>query len=281
VQFIKDIFEKHGIKTTTSSTLSGGDINEVYKVKSEETDFVIKLNSASQYPNMFEKEAKSLGILAETNSFIIPETIAYGEFEDKTYLILSHIPSGQKTNFAQHFAQALAKLHRHQSENYGLGFDNYIGRLPQHNKSRTTNAVEFYINLRLEPQFKLAHQNGFQFKNIEGFYKNLEEIIPREKASLIHGDLWSGNYLISKTGKPCIYDPAIAFASREMDLAMMQLFGGYPKAIFEIYNDVFPLEGNWKSRIELWQLYYILVHVNLFGASYYGQAKHMIAKYCA
>ncbi len=275
------IFEKHHLKVISAQTLSGGDINEVYKVKTANQDFVIKLNSASRYPDMFEKEAKSLKLLSGTNSFSIPEVIAYGQFEDKTYLIMTYISPGQKKDFSEDFALALAKLHRQQSEFYGLDFDNFIGRLPQTNQPRTEDPVEFYIHRRLKPQFGLAQENGFEFKNLDRFYKNLEQIIPKEKASLIHGDLWSGNYLISSSGEPCIFDPAICYASREMDLAMMKLFGGYPGEIFEIYNHIFPLEKDWKYRIELWQLYYILVHVNLFGASYFSSARRLLAKYNA
>ena len=116
-------------------------------------------------------------------------------------------------------------------------------------------------------------------KTLDEFYKNLESIIPKEKASFIHGDLWAGNYLITPNNKACIFDPAIAYAPREMDLAMMKLFGGYPQEVFKIYEEIFPLQDDWKSRISLWQLYYILVHLNLFGASYYGQANHILKQY--
>lgn len=278
---IQAILDKNNISTRSVNALSGGDINDVYKIDAEEQSYVIKLNAASKYPEMFEKEAQSLLLLSDTNSFEIPKVIAYGVFEDKTYLIMTYLPSGKNIDFEEEFALALAKMHQCQSEQYGLDFNNFIGSLPQNNLPKTKNPIDFYINLRMEPQFELAHQNGFAFTNIDRFYKNLEEIIPDEKASLIHGDLWSGNYLITDSGKPAIYDPAIAFASREMDLAMMQLFGGYPRAVFDVYNEIFPLEKGWKSRIELWQLYYILVHVNLFGASYYSRAKTMLAKYSA
>ncbi len=281
MHLIKDIFNKHSLEVQSYLPLSGGDINDVYQVKTKDQDFVIKLNSASRYPDMFEIEADSLKLLSETNSFTIPQVIAYGQSEDKTYLIITHISSGQNKNFSEKFASALAKLHRRQSDYYGLDFDNYIGRLPQPNQPKTKDPVAFYVNLRLEPQFKLAHEKGFKFQNIDAFYKNLESIIPQEKASLIHGDLWSGNYLVTHKGNACIFDPAIGYACREMDIAMMKLFGGYPHSIFEIYNEIFPLEADWKFRTELWQLYYILVHVNLFGSSYYSRARAMLAKYNA
>jgi fructosamine-3-kinase len=279
MSFVHHIFEKHAISVISTQALSGGDINDVYKVKSTEQDYVLKLNSASLYPDMFEKEAKSLKLLSTTNSFTIPEVIAYGDWKDKTYLILTYISSEQNSDFSEKFAVDLAKLHRNQSEKYGLDFDNYIGRLHQFNSPKTSDPVGFYINSRLEPQFRLALKNGFVFKNIDKLFKNIEQLVPKEKASLIHGDLWSGNYLITENAKACIYDPAICYASREMDIGMMKLFGGYPQSVFEIYNEIFPLEADWKYRIELWQLYYILVHVNLFGSSYFQRAKSMLAKY--
>lgn len=276
---IEAILDKHNISVRSVNTLSGGDINDVYKIDTKEQSYVIKLNSAAKYPDMFKKEAQSLLLLSNTKSFEIPKVFAHGVFEDKTYLIMTYLPSGKNADFEEEFALALAKMHQYQSDLYGLDFNNFIGRLPQNNLPKTENAIDFYIHLRMEPQFELAHQNGFTFENIDRFYKNLEQIIPDEKASLIHGDLWSGNYLVTQSGRPAIYDPALAYACREMDLAMMRLFGGYPQAIFEIYNEVFPLENNWRERIELWQLYYILVHVNLFGGSYYARAKSMLSKY--
>jgi len=279
MSYIKEICKQHQIKILKAKPLAGGDINQVYKVDSLDGDYVIKLNVAHMFPKMFEVEAKSLDMLSKTESFIIPKVIGYGEYNDKTYLILEYMASDSSYNFSEAFARALAKLHKHQSDRYGLEFNNYIGRLPQHNLPQENNSLDFYINLRLEPQFKWAREKGFDFKDIDQFYKTLENVIPKEKASLIHGDLWSGNYLITTDENACIFDPAIAHAPREMDLAMMKLFGGYPQKIFDIYNDMFPLQQHWESRISLWQLYYVLVHVNLFGSSYYNQAKQIIRRF--
>lgn len=281
MQYLIEICKQHKIEVQNTKPLSGGDINQVYKITSPKGDYAIKLNEAHRFPKMFEAEAKSLNILSKTESFVIPEVICYGEYKNKTYLILKYIESDSSFNFSDTFATALAKLHKNQAEFFGLEFDNYIGRLAQKNIPNQSDPFSFYINLRLEPQFKMAHDKGFEFDNIGLFYKALEQLIPKEKASLIHGDLWSGNYLITEEGKACIFDPAIAYAPREMDIAMMKLFGGYPQDIFEIYNTIFPLESGWESRISIWQLYYVLVHVNLFGSSYYKQAKRILDKFTA
>lgn len=278
MRLVQDICKRHRIEALNIKPLSGGDINQVYKIMSSEGNYVIKLNEALRYPDMFEIEAKSLQILSKTDSFVIPKVIGNGEQKDKTYLLLEYIDSNNSSQFSEVFATALAKLHKNQTDNFGLEFNNFIGRLHQKNLPKQPKSIDFYINLRLEPQFKLASDQGFEFKNVDKFYTILEDLIPDEKASLIHGDLWSGNYLITENREACIFDPAIAYAPREMDLAMMKLFGGYPQDIFDIYNEIFPLENNWESRIPVWQLYYILVHVNLFGSSYYNQAKQIITK---
>ena len=278
MQHIQAICKLNAIDFQNISPLSGGDINDTYKVNTSNSTFAIKVNQANRFPRMFELEAKSLEILTATNSFLVPEVIEYGDYKNYTYLILDFIESGQPHNPAETFAVALAKLHQNQSKQFGLEFNNYIGRLAQYNLPQKASALEFYIDLRLEPQFKLARQNGFEFKDLDNFFKNIETIIPKERASLIHGDLWAGNHLFTPT-QACIFDPAIGYAPREMDLAMMKLFGGYSQEIFEIYDDIFPLESDWNSRIPLWQLYYILVHLNLFGSSYYGQAKQIISQY--
>jgi len=184
----------------------------------------------------------------------------------------------QHTGNAEVFAQALAKLHNKRSIKFGLDFDNYIGSLAQKNTMSYSSASQFYINLRLEPQLKMASQKGYRFNSIERLYKTVEEVVPNEMASLIHGDLWSGNYMYTKD-KAAVIDPAISFAPREMDMAMMKLFGGFSPEVFEVYNEIYPRSEGWEERIELWQLYYLLVHLNLFGQSYYESVERIIKTY--
>ena len=259
--------------------LSGGDINDVFLLKCTTSNFVIKLNRADKFPGMFEAEAKGLSILKASESFKIPEIINCGTDGDQAYLLLENIEQGGTSNrFWPDFAEQLAKLHRSSHSKFGLDHSNYIGSLPQRNDLHDV-ASEFYIDERLEPQFTLARDHGYPFSDLNSFYKNISEIIPTELPSLIHGDLWSGNYLVSSKSDPVLIDPAIAFAPREMDLAMMQLFGGFPAQTFSIYDEIFPLTENWESRIPLWQLYYLLVHLNLFGSGYLSQVAHIVKSY--
>lgn len=193
---------------------------------------------------------------------------------------MEKLPIGQKEeSFWEKFARDLAKLHQVTQPTFGLDHDNYIGSLPQYNTSKTQKAAEFYIECRLEPQFRLAEKNGYSFKALDRFYKHLESHIPEEPPALIHGDLWGGNYMIIRKAEPALIDPAVAFAPREMDLAMMKLFGGFPPETFLHYQAHFPLEKNWKKRLEIWQLYYLLVHLNLFGAGYLSPVKRILKKF--
>ncbi len=260
------------------STLTGGDINDVYKLKCNTSSFVVKINKADTYPGMFELEKLGLEHLAATGTFRIPQPLQTGLFENFSYLILEYLDSSsKKPEFDTAFGEQLAALHKH-TGNFGFEKDNYIGSLPQNN-TEESDALSFYINQRLEPQFKLARENGYTFENLKGFYKNLESIIPEEPASLIHGDLWSGNYMVSEAGLPALIDPATCYAPREMDLALMRLFGDFSEQVFDTYNASYPLAEDWQSRINLWQLYYVLVHVNLFGGHYYASAKRILNKY--
>jgi fructosamine-3-kinase len=125
----------------------------------------------------------------------------------------------------------------------------------------------------------MAFDKGYEFKDLKRFYSNISDAIPNEAPSLIHGDLWNGNYLVSECGEPTLIDPAVAFAPREMDLAMMQLFGGFSSEVYLLYDERFPLPDQWKERIGIWQLYYLLVHLNLFGSGYYHQVHSIVKQY--
>ncbi|MGB3774081.1 MAG: fructosamine kinase family protein [Leeuwenhoekiella sp.] len=277
--FIEELSKSLNSKVVAHSPLSGGDINEVYLLKTNIGKYVVKVNNDKLYPNMFKKEAAGLKALRKPKVIDIPKVITYGSFKNMSYLLIDFKTNGTKIDqFWEVFGHQLAKLHRVSSTQFGLSEDNYIGSLPQYNGTEQ-NAVDFYINQRLEPQFKLASENGYSFSKIDLFYTKISHLIPQEPASLIHGDLWSGNFLVNQDGLPCLIDPATAYASREIDIALMHLFGGFDRRLFDAYNDEFPLAEGWRDRIELFQLYHVLVHVNLFGGGYFNQAKAIVKKY--
>ncbi|MCM8568939.1 fructosamine kinase family protein [Gramella jeungdoensis] len=276
---LKQIAEENGINYKNSSPLSGGDINEVYLLEGQSEKFVVKLNNASRFPGMFDAEKFGLEKLAEPKVIDIPIPFSTGIANEMAYLILEHKDSAQRNaKFWESFGEQMAELHKTTAQNFGLEKDNYIGSLPQYNESKDS-AAEFYINMRLQPQIKMAEEKGFHLNVSDSFFKNCELLIPDERPSLVHGDLWNGNYLVNSEGLPCLIDPAIAFAPREMDLGMMKLFGGFNDRIFQVYNEVFPLESDWEKRIPLWQLYYLLVHLNIFGAGYRSQVTSIIKSF--
>lgn len=276
---LQNIASQNNFKLIEAKPLSGGDINQVFLLKCSEGVFVVKLNDASKFPEMFAAEAKGLQLLSDSSNFKIPTIIGEGEIDKTSYLLMEYISSGQPdAHFWEVFAENLAILHKTTQNQFGLDHNNYIGSLPQKNEYRES-ASEFYITQRLEPQFKMASENGFQFNNLDKFFSNIPEEIPKEAPSLVHGDLWGGNYMVSEKGEPVLIDPAVAFTSREMDLAMMKLFGGFPNEAFYTYNSTFPLQSGWKERTSFWQLYYLLVHLNLFGQGYLNQVQTIVAKY--
>ncbi|PVW17168.1 fructosamine kinase family protein [Marixanthomonas spongiae] len=279
MDILTKIASENDLSLLESKPLSGGDINEVFLLKCASKYVVAKTNDANEFPGMFEAEAKGLDLLRASKSFKIPSVIGLGIIENTSYLLLKHIKESMPiTGFWEQFASNLSKLHKTTQAKFGLDHNNYIGSLPQYN-GKEHSAADFYINQRLEPQFKMAKDRGFGFHNLNSFYKNILSEIPNEPSSLIHGDLWGGNYMVSENSAPTLIDPAVSFAPREMDLAMMQLFGGFSETVFPHYHERFPLKEGWKQRTPLWQLYYLLVHLNLFGSGYLSRVQSIVKKY--
>jgi fructosamine-3-kinase len=276
---LQQIAEENKLENPQFSRLTGGDINDVFLINSKGKKQVVKINDASKFPGMFEAEKAGLVALQKPGVIDVPEVLNLGEVGETAYLLLEFKESAAKSyNFWESFGKQMAALHKTTSKEFGFHQDNYIGSLPQQN-NKAASAADFYISERLEPQFKIAKDRGYQLGVEKSFFRNISTIIPDEKPALIHGDLWAGNYLVNADGNPCLIDPATAFAPREMDLAMMKLFGGFDKQLFEVYNQEFPLETGFVDRVPLWQLYYLLVHLNLFGLGYKPQVTSIIKQF--
>ena len=260
--------------------ICGGCINKAARIKTTYGTFFVKWNSIGRYPNMFEVEARGLMLLKEQLVIKIPVVIALGEADKDAYLLMEYVETGLKTpNFWNNFGASMARLHKVTGQYYGLDTDNYIGCLIQHNQPHA-NWTSFFIKERLEPQIKLALDTGAInsgiVKKFDALYKKLETFFPLEPPSLIHGDLWSGNFIATPDEQACIYDPAVYYGSREMDIAMSKLFGGFDKQFYESYNLHFHLQEDWEDRIDVYNLYPLLVHVNLFGGGYVSQVKGIL-----
>ena len=270
-----------GEKIISVNPLSGGDINEVYRLGTASEDYVVKLNKSNLLPELFRYEKQGLEAIEATKSLKTPRPIATGDFDGSSFLLLSYIEPGNANRSTwENFGSLLAQMHRNTFDEFGFFSDNYIGSLPQQNAG-CSSAVEFHISQRLEPQIKLAGKKGYLFKDTGVFYRELENQIPEESPALIHGDLWSGNYLIDKNGEPCLIDPAVSYSHREADIAMMRLFGGFSQQVFDTYHEHYNLEKGWQERSDIWQLYYLLVHLNLFGTSYLPAVSAIIKKYAS
>ena len=260
--------------------LKGGDINQVFHCLLSDKQFVIKLNNAKHYPEMFEKESKGLKLLSQSK-FIVPKTKAVGTFEKYDYLILEYIPTSKSINW-EIFGENLGHLHLLSTAQFGLDHDNYIGSLKQQN-TLENNWFDFYSNHRLLELTSLARDQQLLDRKdciaIETICGILQEIIPGCNPSLLHGDLWSGNLLATKTGAPALIDPAVYYGHPEMDWAMLGLFGGFPIISFEKYQEIYPLEKGFEKRKEIHQLYPLLVHLILFGRGYYNSVMNIVKKF--
>jgi protein-ribulosamine 3-kinase len=255
----------------------GGSINHAFRLETGSGNFFIKYNSAHLFPGMFECEAKGLVLLKKSGCIQVPEVLHQAATGQYSFLLLSYIDSSEPHNsFWQMFGRQLAALHRNSSVVFGLDHDNYIGSLNQSNHQHTS-WTEFLISERLEPQLKMAIDSGLlnssDARRLNNFFGKLPGIIPQEQPALLHGDLWSGNFMTGGDGLPCIFDPAVYYGHRETDIGMTRLFGGFPLVFYDAYQDAFPMEKGWEARIGYNQLYPLLVHVNLFGSAYVSRVR--------
>ncbi|MDZ7683445.1 MAG: fructosamine kinase family protein [Fodinibius sp.] len=272
-------------KIQSTQSVSGGSINRAAKVTlSDDTSYFLKWNTTAE-PHMFKVEEKGLQLLRSADTSLrIPEVLVSGQTDDGTgFLLQEFISEGNsKPNSAQHFGQALAALHRHQEERYGLDHDNVIGRLPQSN-SWHDNWTDFFIEQRMKPQLKMATDAGklgsTAVAHFESMYKQLPDIFPEEPPSLLHGDLWGGNYFFDEDGRPTIFDPAVYYGHREIELAFTHLFGGFPSHFYSAYEEAYPLSSGFSQRKDVYNLYPLLVHTNLFGGSYARQVNSIVKQF--
>lgn len=263
-------------KTESISSLGGGSINEAMRICSEKNCFFIKLNQASLI-DMFEAEFDGLHEIDSSGTIRVPKPMCYGVAGGRSYIVMEFIQlTSGKRRSSVHLGEQLASMHRCSTENFGWRRDNTIGSTPQDN-TMTNNWVDFYGQCRLQPQLQLADRNGYGgelqrlgenlLATLDTFFESYQPM-----PSLLHGDLWSGNYAFSSSGEPVIFDPATYYGDRECDIAMTELFGGFSADFYNSYNEFYPLDEGYARRKDLYNLYHVLNHVNLFGGGYHSQA---------
>jgi fructosamine-3-kinase len=284
-EIVSDISETTGFpfQIKNKFSISGGCINEAYCIEGNGERYFIKLNS-SDYLDMFEAEATGLKELQQA-IIKVPQPLCWGIVGKQSYLVIEHIVlQGETHLISADLGQKLATLHQVTQPQFGWQCNNYIGSTPQINNLEN-DWVSFWQQYRLGFQLKLAARNGYGGKlqtqgerliaDIGYFFSDYQP-----QASLLHGDLWSGNYAVTVTpngAQPVIYDPAVYYGDRETDIAMTELFGGFSKRFYQAYQETWPLDVGYKTRKKLYNLYHILNHLNLFGSGYLNQAETMIA----
>lgn len=264
---------------TTPRPVTGGDISAAWHLDTEDGGVFLKTGRASAF-DMFAAEAEGLSELASANAVRVPEVLATGVQEDTAFLALEWLSLGRPDAASERMlGERLADLHRTTKGRFGWHRDNTIGLTPQHNPWMD-DWVEFFRVQRLGYQLQLAAGNGFTGE-LQEQGRRLQKRLPiffdsyRPAASLLHGDLWGGNWA-SCSGKPVIFDPAVYFGDRETDLAMTRLFGGFGRRFYDAYDSAWPLQPGHRERCDLYQLYHVLNHLNLFGSGYLSRAIGLI-----
>ena len=264
-----------GGRVSDVHAVSGGDINDAWAVRCDEVSVFVKARRGAD-PETFRVEAQGLRWLAEAGALRLPGVLAHGE--DPPFLVLESISAGRPgADHDEVLGRGLASLHRFGAPCFGLDHHNFIARLPQDN-TQSDDWPSFYWTRRLEPQLRLARRSGHIGSALGTDLERLaarlpERCGPSEATARLHGDLWSGNVLTDALGAPVLIDPAVYGGHREIDLAMMQLFGGFGPRVFDAYEEAWPLATGWRERVPLYQLYPLLVHVNLFGGGYVGSVR--------
>ncbi len=278
--------ENNSFKFLTIKEISGGDISRAFSLSgsskrnsvTNKKSYFIKTNNLSQL-GMFQSEAVGLKEISDSNSIKTPTVIDVNYFDGVSFIILENLEL-RKQGSMESFATSLAKMHNKINSDYGFIENNFIGLTTQIN-SKKSNWNEFYLNHRISVQINFLNKK-FNLKKLKNNFKilqqNFEKLFTgyKPKASLLHGDLWQGNYAFVEDGQPVIYDPACYYGDHEIDLAMLELFGNPGKQFFETYHQHFPIHQGYEKRKTLYNLYHILNHANLFGGGYLSQAETMM-----
>jgi len=259
--------------------LGGGDINEAFGARLTDGREIFLKTHPRPPATMYAREATGLRWLAEPGALRVPEVLYVSE----RVLVLERITPGRPAaDTDEALGRGLAALHRHGADGFGLTEDNFIGNLPQDNGAEP-DWPTFYARRRLEPQLRMAADAGratsAMRRGFDALFAKMDALVgPAEPPSRLHGDLWGGNWMVDADGAPVLIDPAVYGGHREIDLAMMRLFGGFSPRVFAAYAEAWPLAAGAAERVDLYQLYPLMVHVNLFGGGYAASVERILAR---
>ncbi len=264
---------------TNSGSVGGGCIHETFLIQTDSGGRYFLKQNYQTASDIFEKEANGLNALRVHGGPVVPEVFLVGA----EYLLLGDLqPKSRSQDFWQLLGRQLAQVHNQVNELFGYQENNYIGSNSQLN-TWMQNGHDFFRERRIKPQLRMAQKQSLlqtqDIRKLEGLMAKLPELIPEQPASLIHGDLWSGNLMADKRGMPAIIDPAVYYGWAEADLAMTDLFGSYPAEFYSAYNEIRPLALGYRSRYKIYNLYHLLNHLNLFGREYLSQIRMVLAQY--
>ena len=279
------LIETAGAGEAAFQSVSGGDINRAYRLTVNGHCFFMKANRRENY-DFFRAEITGLRAIAATETIRVPEVLGAGLDDDfGAFLLLEWSQGKPVPRFYENFGHSLAAMHRADTgrliRGFGFSEDNFIGAGKQEN-TQENSWVVFFREHRLVPQLRKA---GYWFdstdrKQISRLLDNLTDYLPEpDYPSLLHGDLWSGNYITGNDGEAWLIDPAVYVGHAEADLAMTELFGGFPQQFYQAYNEVSPIDRGYRERRELYNLYHLLNHLNLFGGAYLGSVRHVLRTY--
>lgn len=268
---------------TGSSSVAGGCINSAYKVQTDNTAYFVKFNALNKL-SMFEAEAEGLTELRKAKAIRVPQAVCCGTLGHESFIVMEYLALSRRGSMSV-FAEQLALLHRKTSSYFGWHRSNTIGSTEQVN-TEAESWLEFWNSCRLGFQLKLARQNSANKALLdmgERIQADLDKFFTSysPQVSLLHGDLWSGNYAFTDAGEPLIFDPATYYGDREAELAMTELFGGFGGEFYRHYNECWPLDDGYSVRKTLYNLYHILNHFNMFGGGYESQANGMCQRLLA
>ena len=277
------IGEKLQLGPIETHPVRGGSINDAWHIGASGQQYFCKVNASSRFPGLFQREIEGLLLLESTGVIQTPSALQYFEWDDQQLLMMEWIEPGVTNDeFWKIFGRQLADLHNYTSDTCGLESDNYMGSITQTNRP-DKSWVDFFREQRLENMVDRNVNRGRldadHLRKFESLYNKLPLLFETGSISLLHGDLWNGNFLVNRDSLPVLIDPAVYYGHRCMDLGMTMLFGGFDPIYYQAYNYHSTLPPNYKEQCDICNLYPLLIHLELFGRSYLGQIEAILRKY--